>query len=117
MVLPDKVRVTPHVDASGAVSWTVAGPVGFAGVAFCLEGTRENRRVDEALTGRVTRAGSRVEGSCPRGDPRGYVSLSRHSPAPLCPGCTASTLEPAGSAPSTAHSVKMARRAPDDPSS
>ena len=35
-LLPSKITVTPHVDAAGVASWTVACPVGFEGVAFFL---------------------------------------------------------------------------------
>ena len=74
-VLPRKVTVTPMDDASGAVSWKVEGPVGFEGVAFYLDGTKEHRRVDEALAARVTRAGHcRSQKWWPRGD-----SNTRHA--------------------------------------
>jgi hypothetical protein len=50
--------------------------VGFEGVAFYSEnGSHENRRVDEALTGRITRAGSRVRKVVPPGESEGSYSV------------------------------------------
>ena len=50
-------------------------PVGLEGVAFYLDGTKETRRVEETLSGRVTRTGRcRSQVWWPRGD-----SNTRHA--------------------------------------
>src|SRR5207247_1557933 len=81
-VLPRKITVTPTTDPSSAVSWLVEGPVGFEGVAFYLDGTKEHRRVDEALAARaarVTRTGRcRSEKWWPRRD----SPVSAHAESP-----------------------------------